>query len=198
VHRAHVALAQVALETLGLDELRWLPAGQPWQKQRSLAPAEHRLAMLHLAVVGLPRCVVDGRELLRTGPSYTHDTVRELQAEHAEQAQQAASGQACTWHLVIGGDQLANFHTWHAWRELLAAVHLAVAARAGAALNGHAEVLAALHARGRVLPLPALMVSSTDIRARVAAGAPFSHLVPAAVAGYIDQQSLYRSGVHRS
>jgi nicotinate-nucleotide adenylyltransferase len=125
-HRAHRALARLACDVLALDELRWLPAGQPWQKPAGdLAPPEHRLAMVQALVQGEPRFVVDNRELCRQGPSYTLDTVRELSAEQP----------GTEWVLVIGQDQYARLASWHGWRELLASVTLAVAAREGQAVQ---------------------------------------------------------------
>jgi nicotinate-nucleotide adenylyltransferase len=80
VHNAHVALARSALEALALDEVRWIPAGHPWQKTRTLADAAHRQAMVALAIEDEPRFVLDPIELQRPGPSYMLDTVTELQA----------------------------------------------------------------------------------------------------------------------
>lgn len=179
VHNAHVALAHTALHSLALDELRWLPTGQPWQKVRQVTPAVHRVAMVMLAMQGEPRFVLERCEVDRSGPSYMIDTVDTLQA--------ATPG--ATWFLIIGQDQHAGLHTWHRWRELLARVTLAVAARPGehAALDPEVAALSA-----SAVPLPLMDVSSTEIRARVAAGLPIAHLVPAPVAGYIDQQALYR------
>ena len=118
--------------------------------------------------------------LEREGPSYTLDTVRALQA-----ARPGAS-----WFLLIGADQYANLHSWHGWQELLTRVVLAVASRPGVATPPHPEVLAHTH---RVVPLPPMDLSATELRTRIAAGQPITHLVPAAVASYIDQQALYRN-----
>jgi nicotinate-nucleotide adenylyltransferase len=181
VHVAHVALATVALDTLALDELRLLPTGDAWQKPRTLTPAHHRLAMLQRAIGHEPRFVVDDREVRRTGPSYMIHTVLELQAE--EQAE---------WSIVIGQDQYANLPTWHRWRDLLPLVTWAVAGRAGdepAAPPG----VAALPHRVRFLPLPAMAVSSSDIRARLARNEPIDGLVAPTVAAYIESNHLYRS-----
>ncbi len=121
-HLAHRALGDLALSHLGLDELRWLPAGQPWQKAaRVLAARAHRLAMLQLLLAGEPRFVIDERELDRAGPTYTIDTVREYAAEHP----------GTELLLVIGQDQYGRFDTWREWRELLERVTLAVAGRDG-------------------------------------------------------------------
>ena len=180
VHRAHLALARAALQALALDELRWVPAGQPWQKSRVITAAVHRRAMLELAIAGEPRFVLEPIELQREGPSYTLDTVRALQAAEPD----------ARWWLLIGADQHAGLHTWHGWRELLGRVRLAVAARPGVAPALHPEVQAAGF---DVVPMPLMDISATAIRERVARGEAIDDLVPAAVAGYIDQQALYRS-----
>ena len=180
VHNAHLALARTALEALALDEVRWVPAGQPWQKSRAVSPARHRLAMLELALAGEPRCVIDRIEIEREGPSYTLDTVKTLRAAEP----------ATDWVLLIGQDQYAGLHTWQGWRELLGLVTLAVARWPGAPAGANAEVV---RAGCRAVPLPMMDVSATDIRTRVAAGRDISALVPAGVAGYIARHGLYRS-----
>jgi nicotinate-nucleotide adenylyltransferase len=178
-HHAHLALARSALQALQLDELRWIPAGDPWQKSRAVTPAQHRAAMVALAIAGERRFVLDRSEIDRSGPSYTLDTVRALRAAHPE-------AELC---LVIGQDQYAGLHTWHGWEELLRTVVLAVAARAGTVVAARPEVLREPH---RVVPLPPMDIAATDIRARVARGEPIGHLVPPEVARYIDSHRLYR------
>ena len=184
VHNAHLALARFALDALRLDELLWVPARQPWQKARVLAPAADREAMLRLAIGAEPRFTLSRIELEREGPGYTLDTVRALQAERP----------AARWYLLIGQDQYAGFHTWHGWRELLGRVTLAVADRPGAPLGVDADVLRAAH---EAVALPMMAVSATEIRRRVAQGIDVSELVPAAVAGYIARHSLYRDSQPR-
>jgi nicotinate-nucleotide adenylyltransferase len=179
-HNAHLALARAALDALRLDELRWIPAGQPWQKARRITPAAHREAMVRATIVGEPRFVLDRIELERAGPSYTLDTV---QALHAARPQ-------AQLFLVIGADQYAGLHTWRDWQLLLGLVTLAVANRPGAVPPVNPEVLRFPH---RVLPLPMLDIAATDIRARVARGLPVDALVPVEVARYIDSHALYRS-----
>jgi nicotinate-nucleotide adenylyltransferase len=179
VHNAHLALACIALDTLALDELRWLPAGQPWQKTQRITPAAQRLAMLELAVAGEPRFAIERCEVERTGPSYTVDTVHELQRREPD----------AQWFLIVGQDQFANLHTWHAWQDLLSRVTLAVAARPGTAQAADAQVQAEAY---QVLPLPTMDVAATAIRERVARGEPIDHLVPLPVARYIEEHALYR------
>jgi nicotinate-nucleotide adenylyltransferase len=178
-HNAHVALARAALEEFQLDALHWIPAGQPWQKARTITDAVHREAMVRAAIDGQPRFVLDRLELERQGPSYTLDTVRTLRSQHADAA----------LFLVIGADQYAGLHTWRDWQELLGLVTLAVANRPGLMPAVNAEVLRTPH---RVVPLPMLDISATDIRARVARSQSIDSLVPPAVASYIAQHGLYR------
>ena len=180
VHRAHLALARQALDDLRLDELRWVPAGNPWQKVRAITPAADRMAMLERAIADEPRFVLERCELQRSGPSYTLDTVRELQA----------TTQGAMWFLLIGLDQYRNLHTWHGFEDLLQRVTLAVAQRPG-------SEAAATDPRVRAAPqvalqMPPMDISATDIRARVAAGQAIDTLVPPAVAQYIHQHRLYR------
>ena len=183
VHNAHIALARRALVELELDELRWVPAGQPWQKARPLTDVAHREAMLRLALADEPRFRLSRIELDRSGPSYTVDTVRAMQAEQP----------GAQWFLIIGQDQYAGFHTWQGWEELLDRVTLAVANRAGSDLAGDAPRVdpRVLRAAKQSVDLPTMAVSSTQIRARLALGRTITDLVPLAVARYISQYNLY-------
>lgn len=181
VHLAHVALARVALEHLQLDELRWVPVGHAWQKQRQLSPAVHRTAMVELAIADLDGQVFEPCELRRSGPSYTLDTVRELQAR---------DGAAHQWFLVIGQDQYSHFDSWHGWPELLQRVTLAVAGRAGDVPRCAGKLAETPHLI-ELLPLPLMAISATEIRARVARHEPIDALVPPEVARYIAQHRLY-------
>jgi nicotinate-nucleotide adenylyltransferase len=178
VHNAHVALARRALEQLRLDEVRWIPVGRAWQKERRLADAADREAMVRLAIAGEPRFALDRSEMRRRGVSYTLDTVREL----------AAAEPDAEWVLIIGQDQYASLHTWRDWRELLGLVTLAVANRPGAALTVNPQVVRSEH---QAVPLPMMDVSSTEVRRRVAAGESIADLVPEPVARYIGQRRLY-------
>ncbi|MEY4754712.1 MAG: nicotinate (nicotinamide) nucleotide adenylyltransferase [Pseudomonadota bacterium] len=186
VHQAHLALAQLALRTLQLDELRWIPAGQPWQKRRELAPPQHRAGQIEalLAELAEPRFVLERCELDRPGPSYTLETVRALQAANPP----------AEWFLILGADQVCNLHTWFGWEELLQRVTLAVAAREGCEPEPAAQ-LQARAPRIELLRLPQMPLSSTRIRALLAAGTDPQALAPAlvapAVAGYIARHRLY-------
>ena len=178
VHNAHVALAKTALAELALDEVRWVPVWQAWQKAREMAPAADREAMVRLAISGEPRFVVERCELRRRGTSYTLDTVRELRAAEP----------GIDWYLILGQDQYAGLHTWRDWRELVSLVTLVIAPRPGAAAVNPQVA----HTPHRTVALPLMDESSTDIRELLAAGLSIEGLVPPAVASYIDRHHLYQ------
>ena len=183
-HNAHVALVQAALAQLGLAELRIFPTGDAWHKQRALSADTHRLAMARLAFEGMPGAVVDERELRRAGPTYTLDTLRELQQEQP----------TAELVLIMGADQAASLPRWHGWREILGLAVIAVAQRPGAAAFEPASLPdLPPAARFEPLVLAPMDVSATEVRAHAAAGQDLSRLVPQPVARYIDQYHLYRS-----
>ena len=186
-HNAHVALAQVAVAHLELDALHIIPTGQAWHKTRPLSPPEHRLAMTRLAFEGLPRMVVDERELQRGGPTYTIDTLEALQGENP-QAQ---------LYLIMGADQVAALHKWHRWEAILDIAIICIACRpqfswSDAPFGTYKEQ----KSRFLILPLTLMPVSATHIRQLLATSneANFSEvgdLVPEAVARYIVLNQLY-------
>jgi nicotinate-nucleotide adenylyltransferase len=182
-HLAHRALARVARDTLALDELRWLPAGTPWQKAgRDLASATDREAMVAVLIAGEAGFMLDPRELRRSGPSYTVDTLRELASEQP----------GAELFLVMGADQFTGLASWREATELPRLATLAVAAREGQAVQPPAGWPGAAPA-WRTLRLPRHDISATEVRRRVAASEAVSPLVGDAVARYIDQRHLYRA-----
>jgi nicotinate-nucleotide adenylyltransferase len=200
VHQAHLALARAALDQLQLDELRWMPAGQPWQKARALQPAVHRAAMVELAIAAEPRFVLERCEIERTGPSYTLDSLDTLQTGALDAA-------LADWYLLIGQDQYANFTRWHGWQAILQRATLAVAGRGGSPVAPPAELatwLAAATAgpapgaaprRPVTIDLPPHAHAATTLRERLAQGLHPDALAPAElapeVAGYIARHGLY-------
>ncbi len=181
-HFAHVALARAAFEQIGLDELRILPTGQAWHKARALSPAAHRLAMARLAFADLPGVVVDARELSRSGPTYTIDTLRELQAENP----------GAQLLLVIGADQARALRSWRQADEIGRIAIISIAERASPAEPpAHFDASHVPGGQWQRIELPSMPVSATDIRRRLASGEPVDHLVPSGVARYIDQHHLY-------
>jgi nicotinate-nucleotide adenylyltransferase len=183
VHLGHLALAGAARDELGLDEVIFIPAGRPvFKTERPVTAAEHRLAMLRLAIVDEPDFSLSTVELERPGPSYSVDTVAALAGEDE-------------LYFVIGADGLAGLPRWHEPQRLLELCKLAVAPRPGFAAGD----LEALEAElpgigGRVVRLrgPQLDISASDIRRRAARGESLHSLVPAPVADYIEEYRLYR------
>ena len=181
-HLAHRALAEVAMAELQLDELRVLPTGQAWHKTRPLTPAHHRLAMAELAFADLPGLVLDDREIRRAGPSYTLDTLRELQAEQPE----------AELFLIMGKDQADALPSWRDWQEIVRLAIICVADRD--VLTGKETKFvppAEMTARFRKLHMPAMDISATGIRSRIASRQDVAPLVSGAIARYIEHHHLY-------
>ena len=189
-HDAHVALARAALAQLALERLHVAPTGDAWHRRQPLsAAAADRLAMCRLAFDGLPGVVVDDRELRRHGPTYTIDTLTELRAQYP----------GAELFLQIGADQAAAFHSWRRVDEIVAAATISIAVRAESpGSEGMTDVRRLLPgvaldpARVRLLQLPAMPHSATEVRRLAAAGQPIDHLVTEPVAGYIAQHHLYQ------
>ena len=182
-HAAHVALVKAAISQLALDELRVLPTGHAWHKIRTLSPVAHRLAMARLAFAGLERVVLDDRETRRSGPSYTVDTLREIQLEQP----------GAELFLVIGEDQALALTTWHEWEEIPKLAIICVAARAHSTrAEGQFNAPKSWKSRFCTLQIPLLPISATDIRSRVASHQGVVPLVCEPVARYIDQHHLYQ------
>lgn len=126
VHRAHLHLARAAVRQLGLGGVLWIPAGQPWHREAPRTPAEHRLAMVRLAVAGEPAFSVDDVEALSGSPGYTVPMLERLRAEQ---------GAARSLVLLMGADAFLGLESWHRWRDIFDLAHIAVAARPGAPLD---------------------------------------------------------------
>jgi nicotinate-nucleotide adenylyltransferase len=189
-HLAHVALVRTAIEQLQLDQVRVLPTGQAWHKKRVLTDASHRLAMARLAFEALPSVVVDDREIQRTGPSYTVDTLNELQAENPE----------AQLYLLLGDDQRRSLPSWHQIEEINRIAIICAAGRDAAVPAWNSSSLAtpplpfsvSLEASIQTLNMPLMPHSATDIRVLLATDQAISGLVPPAVERYIEEHHLYR------
>lgn len=201
IHCGHLQLARDALRALALAQVRFVPAGQPWQKAIATAAA-HRARMVELAIRDEPRFALDRSELERQGATYTIDTLRALRA---------ALGGEVPLVLLIGGDQMQRLDTWREWTRLLEFAHLGVARRNDAVLtlswtlqeyfNAHWAQPGAVHERpaGAIVEVEMSPVdaSATEIRALLAQPASAARdarlaaLVPAAVLDYIRANSLY-------
>lgn len=182
-HLAHAALAQSAIEQLQLDRLIVLPTGDAWHKSRTLTDGQHRLKMTQLAFAGLEQCKIDDREILRAGPSYTIDSLLEVQKDEA----------GSEFFLIIGEDQALQFSTWHRWRDILSITHLVVAQRPHE--SSISQSSAQLHPSEMdtviTLDFEAMAVSATQIRLRIENRQDVSAWVPANVLQYIHKQNLY-------
>lgn len=179
-HLAHVALARAALEQLQLDELLVFPTGDAWHKSNVLSPAEHRVAMARIAFGELPRTVIDDRETRRPGPTYTIDTLRELKAQMPQ----------AELFLIMGEDQAVALTRWREWQGIPALATICMAARASTDADAPRALPSEVELK--LLRLPEMPESATEVRERVAAHEGIDHLVPAGVARYIDRHSLYR------
>lgn len=187
-HIGHLVCAQSAREQLGLDCVTLLPAARPPHKVVHDDPGiEVRVELCRLAAAGEPGLEVSELEARRPGPSYTVDTLQAIHDEHPEH----------DLTLIVGGDMAASLGSWREPERLLSLARLAVAERAGAERTAVESALGELPAAGaRVdfFAMPRLDVSSSDLRARAAAGRSLRHLVPGAVADAIVEQGLYRAG----
>jgi nicotinate-nucleotide adenylyltransferase len=181
-HRAHFALAQAAVAQLNLDQLRVVPTGQAWHKSRQISDSQHRLAMCALGFQGLDRTVIDARETLRKGATFTFDTLQEFRQEFP----------LAQLFLILGEDQARTFTNWHRWEEISKIAMIFIAKRAyntlaTAVFEQNLLKIPAFHQ----LDVPLSPLSATDIRQRVANHKNISSLVFDSVARYIEQHHLY-------
>ena len=180
-HIAHLILAEQAREQVALDEVWFIPAGDPWRKaSREVTPAPHRLAMTYLATDGVPGFRVDDCEIKRDGPTYTVDTLKELRGRVDEDDE---------LFLLLGEDALADIPNWHEPERLADHAYIVVAPREGA--EGP-ETLPFDPLRVVRIEMPYVAVSSTDLRARARLGRSLRFFVPEAVAAYIETNELYQ------
>ena len=183
-HNAHVALAKAAVEQLGLDALHVIPTGHAWHKAQRLTIGFHRLEMAERAFGGIPHVVVDQREVLRTGPTYSLDTLRELQAENPE----------AQLYLVMGADQAAALPTWSHFDEIAKLAIICVAERSNSTGNiSYISTLNSLNCRAIHIELPIMPESATDVRDLVLHHKTIHHLLPPSVAAYIEAHHLYQA-----
>ena len=187
VHIGHLRSALEVSQAQELDELRFLPSGNPPHRARAQVANEHRLKMLQLAVDDAPGIGIDDRELGRKSTSYSIDTLETIQAENPQ----------ADLTLIIGMDQFNAFDTWHRWQELLQRVELVVMERPGETLSGSAYQLMAssLQKRISIVSVTQLEISSSRIRKDLQAGLDIRFLVPYAVRDYILSQDLYKKEV---
>lgn len=181
VHHGHLVAASEVASLYGLDEVVFVPTGNPWQKsERAVSDAEDRYLMTVIATASNPRFSVSRVDVDRPGATYTRDTLRELRADR----------QPAEMFFITGADALTQILGWHAAAELFGLAHFVGVTRPGYPLHldaGFPEGAVSL------LEVPALAISSSDCRARVARGAPLWYLVPDGVVQYVDKRGLYRA-----
>jgi len=198
VHRAHLRIAQFALDRLRLARVLWIPTGQPGYRDAPIAAPAHRVAMLRLALGGATQHQIDERELRAGASGYTVDTLGALRAE---------LGTAQALVLLMGEDQFAKLDRWHRWTQLFELAHLAVFARPGWALTQGGAIAAECAARAEPpdgawrdraagamirVEMPVLEVSATALRAQLARGEDAAAWLTPEVRDYIARHNLYR------
>jgi nicotinate-nucleotide adenylyltransferase len=180
IHHGHLVAASEVAQFFMLDEVVFVPTGQPWQKDdRKVSASEDRYLMTVIATASNPRFSVSRIDIDRGGPTYTIDTLRDLRAERGEGAE---------LFFITGADALSRMMSWQDVNELFELAHFVGVTRPGHRLTGDGLP----DDRVSLLEVPALAISSTDCRQRVATGLPIWYLVPDGIVQYIAKRRLYR------
>ena len=180
IHHGHLVAASEVADGFGLDEVVFVPTGQPWQKaDRQVSAAEDRYLMTVIATASNPRFQVSRVDIDRAGPTYTVDTLREMRDRY---------GDAAELYFITGADALARILSWKEADQLFALANFVGVTRPGFELSdAHLPADTV-----RLVRVSAMAISSTDCRRRVAAGKPVWYLVPDGVVQYIAKRNLYR------
>ncbi|HEY0952394.1 nicotinate-nucleotide adenylyltransferase [Nocardioides sp.] len=181
IHHGHLVAASEVQAWFDLDEVLFVPTGDPWQKShRVVSPAEHRYLMTVIATAANPRFSVSRVDIDRQGPTYTIDTLRDLRAQLPDDE----------LYFITGVDALAEIFTWRAAEELFELAQFVGCTRPGYTMDEAA--LATIPAdRVTIVEIPALAISSSDCRKRKQRGEPVWYLVPDGVVQYIAKYDLY-------
>jgi len=178
IHNGHLVAASEVQQHFDLDEVLFVPTGQPWMKP-AVTDSEHRYLMSVIATAANPRFTVSRVDIDRNGPTYTIDTLRDIRSLHPN----------ADLFFITGADAIAQILDWKNVDELWSLAHFVAVSR-----PGHELVISALPAQEvSSLEVPALAISSTDCRNRVSRGFPVWYLVPDGVVQYISKHHLYRS-----
>jgi len=183
VHHAHLSLARAAIKQAGLDEVQFIPAGQPWQRAKLKASPQDRAAMVRLAIGNQPGFRLNTIEIERQGPTYTVETLRAL-----------PPGPEYYW--ILGADQLENFCTWSDWETIARMVTLLVALRPQYDLSippALDSLIKAGAARVQSLPFEPMATSATCVRERLAQGQSVADDLAPDVIRYIQTHHLYQT-----
>jgi nicotinate-nucleotide adenylyltransferase len=184
IHYGHLVTAEAALWKFALDEVVFVPTGQPWMKEhREVSPAEHRYLMTVIATASNPKFSVSRLEVEREGPTYAVDTLQELRQMAEEEVE---------LFFITGADAILEIFQWKDPDEVLSMAHFIAATRPGYDLARFEAAAPSSHPNISVMDIPALSISSTDIRRRVREGEPIRYLVPEGVLSYIHKAGLYR------
>ena len=184
IHHGHLVTAEEARWQFGLDRVVFVPTGQPWQKPVGVSPAEDRYQMTVIATASNPTFTVSRLEIDYQGPTYTVDTLRRLRAEQPEGTRLL---------FITGADAVLQILTWREPDQVLALAEFIAATRPGFDLERLIGQVPGAAGRVHRIEIPALAISSSDLRSRVARGAPVQYLVPDEVARYIHDHALYQS-----
>ena len=178
IHHGHLVAASEAQARFDLDEVVFVPTGEPWLKEgRDVSPAEHRYLMTVIATASNPRFTVSRVDIERDGPTYTIDTLRDLSMQRPD----------AELFFITGADALAQIVTWKDVDELWGLAHFIGVTRPGHVLSDKGLPTENI----TLQEVPAMSISSTDCRGRVAGGQPVWYLVPDGVVQYINKYSLY-------
>ena len=181
IHHGHLVAASEVQSWFDLDEVIFVPTGQPWQKsEREVSPPEQRYLMTVVATASNPRFTVSRVDIDREGPTYTIDTLRDLTAALPD----------TDLFFITGADALADIFTWRDAKELFDLAHFVGCTRPGYEMD-HSTLDGIPPERVTILEIPALAISSTECRERRAKGEPVWYLVPDGVVQYIAKHDLY-------
>jgi len=185
VHHGHLVAASEVAALFELDEVIFVPTGEPWQKlDRQVSPAEHRYLMTVIATASNPRFWVSRVDIDRPGPTYTIDTIRDL----------AGQRPGADLFFITGADALAQILSWKDQQEALRLAHFVGVTRPGYELSDKHLPADSV----TLVDVPAMAISSSAVRERVSAGQPVWYLVPDGVVQYIGKHGLYRVSVAAS
>ena len=181
IHNGHLVAASEVAYRFQLDQVVFVPTGQPWQKAgRDVTAAEHRYLMTMVATASNPRFTVSRVDIDREGPTYTIDTLRDLRELFPD----------AELYFITGADSLASIMSWHDWEVMLEMANFVGVTRPGYELSK--DMLPLGSQTGiELIEIPAMAISSTDCRKRAGEGEPVWYLVPDGVVQYIAKNNLY-------
>jgi nicotinate-nucleotide adenylyltransferase len=184
IHYGHLVTAEAALWKFSLDRVLFVPSGHPWMKEhKEVSAPEHRYLMTVIATASNPRFSVSRIEVDREGPTYAVDTLQELRRKAEEEVE---------LFFITGADAILEIFQWKDPDEVLSMAHFIAATRPGYDIARFEKAAPSSRPNISVMDIPALSISSTDIRRRVHDGEPIRYLVPEGVHAYIHKMGLYR------